>query len=64
MKAEQLRNLSTEELRAKLESLREDIFRLRFKLRLGQTEVTKAYRESKKDLARVYTILRERQMTK
>lgn len=62
MKAEQLRALSTEELQAKLASLQEDIFRLRFKLSLGQSEVTKAYRESKKDLARVYTILRERQM--
>jgi large subunit ribosomal protein L29 len=64
MKAEELRNMSTDELLAKIESLREAVFRLRFRVSLGQTDVTKAYRESRKDLARVSTILRERQLNK
>jgi large subunit ribosomal protein L29 len=62
MEAQQLRDLSEDELLAKVESLREGIFRLRFKISLGQTDAIKNYRESKKDLARVQTILREREL--
>ena len=64
MKAQELREQSDDELLAKVESLREAIFRLRFKVSLGQTDALKNYRESRKDLARVHTILRERESEK
>jgi len=64
MEAQELRDMSNDELLAKVESLREGIFRLRFKISLGQTDAVKNYRESKKDLARARTILRERELEK
>lgn len=64
MRAQQWRDLSDDELLAKVESLREAVFRLRFKVSLGQTEALKSYRESRKDLARALTVIRERQLNK
>ncbi|MBI3950482.1 MAG: 50S ribosomal protein L29 [Acidobacteria bacterium] len=64
MKTEEVREMSDDELLAKVEDLRERIFRLRFKVSLGQADAIKNYRESKKDLARVNTILREREREK
>lgn len=61
MRAEQWREMSDEELRAQEATLRESIFRLKFKLSLGEVEALKNLRQAKKDLARVLTILRERQ---
>ncbi len=63
MKADELRDLSTEELAAKINELKESIFRMRFKLALGNIDVIKSLREERKDLARVKTLLREREMT-
>ena len=60
MKAEELRELETEQLSQKLDELKESLFRLRFKLSLGNTDVVKQLREQRKDLARVKTLLRER----
>lgn len=60
MKAEELRDLSDEDLRARVGELKESLFRMRFKLALGNTDVVKQLRESRKDLARVKTLLRER----
>ena len=62
MTADELRDLSDEDLNAKIEELRESLFRMRFKLRLGNTDVVKQVRESRKDLARVKTLLREREL--
>jgi large subunit ribosomal protein L29 len=56
--------MSDDELLANVQSLREAIFRLRFKVSLGQADAVKNYRESRKDLARVHTILRERALKK
>jgi large subunit ribosomal protein L29 len=61
MKAEELRDLSDDDLRAKVGELKESLFRMRFKLSLGNTDVVKQLRESRKDLARVNTLLRERE---
>ncbi|HXF04350.1 MAG TPA: 50S ribosomal protein L29 [Blastocatellia bacterium] len=61
MKTGQWREMSEEELRAQEATLRESIFRLKFKLSLGEVEALKNLRQAKKDLARVLTILRERQ---
>ncbi len=62
MKAEELRDLSDEDLRAKVNELKESLFRMRFKLSLGNTDVVNQLRESRKDLARVKTLLRQREL--
>lgn len=62
MKAEELRDLSDDDLAAKEGELKESIFRMRFKLALGNLDVVKSLRESRKDLARVKTLLREREL--
>ena len=62
MKADDLRELDDEDLAGKLDELRESIFRMRFKLSLGNTDVVKQLREQRKDLARVKTLLRQREM--
>jgi len=60
MKAEELRDLSDDDLGAKVNELKEALFRMRFKLSLGNTDVVKQLRVVRKDLARVKTLLRER----
>ena len=60
MKADEMRDLSTEDLQGKIGELKESIFRMRFKLSLGNTDVVKQLREQRRDLARVMTLLRQR----
>jgi large subunit ribosomal protein L29 len=60
MKSEELRDLSDDDLRSRVNELKESLFRMRFKLSLGNTDVVKQLRVSRKDLARVNTLLRER----
>ena len=62
MKAEDIRDLSDGDLLARVDELKESLFRMRFKLSLGNTDVVKQLRESRKDLARVKTLLREREV--
>jgi large subunit ribosomal protein L29 len=62
MKADEFRDLSDEDLLAKVGELRESLFRMRFKLSLGNTDVVKQLREQRRDLARVKTLLREREL--
>jgi large subunit ribosomal protein L29 len=62
MKAEEFRELSDEDLHGKINELKESIFRMRFKISLGNTDVVKQLRESRKDLARVKTLIRQREI--
>ncbi|HKP87896.1 MAG TPA: 50S ribosomal protein L29 [Blastocatellia bacterium] len=62
MKADELRDLSDDDLRGRVDELKEAIFRMRFKISLGNTDVVKQLRESRKDLARVNTLIREREI--
>ena len=62
MKAEELRDLSDDDLHAKVDELKEGIFRMRFKISLGNVDVVKQLRMSRKDLARVRTLIREREL--
>lgn len=64
MKADELRDLNDEDLNAKVAELKESIFRMRFKLSLGNTDVVKSLRISRKDLARVLTLINERETAK
>lgn len=61
MKAEEIRELSSDELLSKQAEIKEQIFRLRFQIDLGQTDGVKKYRALKKDLARVLTISSEQE---
>jgi large subunit ribosomal protein L29 len=54
-------DLSAEELHAETARLKESLFRLKFKLALGEVDAVKRIREEKKSLARLQTISRQRQ---
>jgi large subunit ribosomal protein L29 len=62
MRAEELRDLTDEELREKEAELKRKLFTLRFQVATGQQDNTAALKETKKDIARVKTILREREL--
>lgn len=55
------RELSEDELRAEAARLKESLFRLKFKLALGEVDAVKRIREEKRSLARLQTLSRERQ---
>jgi large subunit ribosomal protein L29 len=63
-KVEKLRDLGEPELEARETELAEQVFRLRFQLTSGQAEAVSRLRSAKKDLARVKTLLRERELRK
>ena len=60
MKAEDFRQLDDTELDVKEREMREQIFRLRFQLSMGQVDGLKKYRAVKKDLARLLTVRAEK----
>jgi len=62
MKAGELRDLSDDESRAKLKELQEELFNLRFQLATGQIENVGRIRTVRRDIARLKTIQRERQL--
>ncbi len=62
MKAVELRDLSSEELRGKLQELQEELFNLRFQLATGQIENVGRIRTVRRDIARVKTIQHQRQL--
>ncbi|MFZ8863757.1 MAG: 50S ribosomal protein L29 [Thermocrinis sp.] len=62
MKAKELRKLSLEDLLKKEEELRKQILVLRFKKQIEGLKDKMAIRKARRDLARVLTIIREKQM--
>lgn len=60
MKAGDLRELTTEELQAKLKELEEELFNLQFQLASQQLENTARLKESRRDIARIHTVLGEK----
>lgn len=60
MEAKELREMSAEDLTQKLVELRDEIFHLRLRRGTGRLENPMKLRETKRDLARVETLLRER----
>jgi len=62
MKASDLRKLTDEELREKERQLRKELFNLRYQKESGQLGNTAMIKKVKRDLARVLTILREREL--
>ena len=63
MKAEKTRNLTDEELKHQERDLQDQLFKLKFQMNMGQTESLKKMRGLRKDIARVKTIARERELT-
>ena len=59
MRAKEIRDLSVEELKEKEREIGQELFNLRFQKATGQLGNTAMIRQTKKDLARVKTILRE-----
>lgn len=60
--AADLRGLSRDELNKKVLELKEELFSLRFQAATGQLETHGRLREVRKDIARVYTVLQERNL--
>ncbi len=61
MKPRELRDLTVEELAGKEKEFREEEFSLRFKHATGQLEKTDRLRKLRKEIARVKTIMREKE---
>jgi large subunit ribosomal protein L29 len=62
MNATELRGLTDGELQAKLDETYEELMNLRFNLSIGQQKDTNRMKEVKRDIARIKTIQRERQL--
>ena len=62
MNSEKIRNLTDAELAHQKTELSEELFKLKFQLKMGQVESLKKMRGLKKDIARVMTIQREKQL--
>ena len=62
MKGKELHNMTDEELQAKLGELKTELFNLRFRHASGQLENPMTIASCKKDIARVNTVLREREL--
>jgi len=63
MKAEKVRNLTDDELKHQERDLQDQLFKLKFQMNMGQTESLKKMRGLRKDIARIKTIARERELT-
>ena len=63
MKANDIRELTTSEIEQKVKSLKEELFNLRFQLATGQLENTARIREVRKAIARMKTVIREREIS-
>ena len=60
MKATELRDMTAEQLTKKLGELKEELFNLRFQLAINQLDKPHKITEVKHDIARVMTVLREK----
>ena len=62
MDVEKLRNLTDAELLHQQHELNDQLFRLKFQLKMGQTESLTKIRGLRKDVARVHTVIREKEL--
>ena len=62
MKASEIRELSKEEIQIQLTELRHELLNLRFQMVTGQLTDTSQIRSTRRDIARMETILREKEM--
>lgn len=59
MKASEIRALSAEEMRRKVDDLKQELFNLRFQHETGQLENPQKMKQTKRDIARVKTIIKQ-----
>jgi large subunit ribosomal protein L29 len=64
MKAKELREQTSEELRVKETELYDQLFKLRFQAATAQLEKPAKIRQVKRDLARIKTVLRQKEIIK
>ncbi len=62
MKASEIRNMTQEELQKELSELKSELFKLRFQLVTNQLENPMKLKDVKKSIARVKTVIREREI--
>ena len=63
MKASELREMTNAELESKLQSLKEELFNLRFQHTINQLENPMRIKAVKKDIARVQTVIRQNELS-
>lgn len=64
LKASELRNLSKQELKEKVDSLRKDLYELRTKNTTGRIEKPSDIGKARRDIARILTVLNEKEKEK
>jgi len=64
MKASEIKDLSMEEMVRKLDDLKEELFNLRFQHETGQLENPQKMKQTKRDIARVKTVIRQSELNK
>ncbi|MGD0292781.1 MAG: 50S ribosomal protein L29 [Terracidiphilus sp.] len=62
MELEKIRNLSDEELAHQEKTASEQLFRLRFQVSLGQNDAVKKIRQTRREIAQIKTVAREREI--
>ena len=60
--AGELRELTDEELTDKLREFKEELFNLRFQMATGQLDNNRRLRTDRREIARIYTVLNEREL--
>ena len=64
MKVQEIRNIDTQELLNKVEEFKKELFELRFQQATGQLENTARVRQVRKSIAKIKTVIRERELNK
>lgn len=64
MKASEIRGLSSGEMQQKLSDLRQELFNLRFQHEIGQLENPRKIKQTRKDIARIQTIMAHNPLNK
>jgi large subunit ribosomal protein L29 len=59
MKASEIRELTVEEMQRKVTDLKQELFNLRFQHEIGQIESQAKIRQTKRDIARLLTVMRD-----
>ncbi len=59
MKASEIRDMNLDEMQIKVTELKEELFNLRFQHEIGQLENPQRMKQTKKDIARMQTIIKE-----
>ena len=62
IKANELRNMTADEIRLKIEALKKELFNLRTEAKAGRIEKPHKINEARKDIARCETVIKEKEM--